>query len=72
MARLFDAYLIADWTAAETRKRGDQSLCVWLCKGPVLPIQVYMQTGNIGSRSIVVWLLVSAERESGTFRPSPW
>ena len=25
MARLFDAYVVADWTAAETKKLGDQS-----------------------------------------------
>ena len=35
MARLFDAYLIADWTAAETRKLGDQSLWVGVAKRDV-------------------------------------
>lgn len=32
MARLFDAYVIVDWTAAEGRKTGDQSLWIGVMK----------------------------------------
>lgn len=35
MARLFDAYVIVDWTAAEGRKTGDQSLWIGVVKRDV-------------------------------------
>lgn len=35
MSRLFDAYIIAEWTAAEGRKTGDQSLWVGVVKRDV-------------------------------------
>ncbi len=35
MARLFDAYVIADWTAAEGKKTGDQSLWIGVVKRDV-------------------------------------
>ena len=50
MARLFDAYLIADWTAAETRKLGDQSLWVGVAKRDVR-FRLYTETHNVASRA---------------------
>ena len=35
MARLFDAYIIADWTAAEGKKLGDTSLWIGVAKRDV-------------------------------------
>ena len=35
MARLFDAYVVADWTAAETKKLGDSSLWIGVAKRDV-------------------------------------
>ena len=35
MARLFDAYVVVDWTAAEGRKTGDQSLWIGVVKRDV-------------------------------------
>ena len=50
MARLFDAYLIADWTAAETRKLGDQSLWVGVAKRDVR-FRLYTETHNVATRA---------------------
>ncbi|HCQ53558.1 MAG TPA: cobalamin biosynthesis protein CbiG, partial [Brevundimonas diminuta] len=35
MARLFDAYIIANWTAAEGKKLGEQTLWVGVAKRDV-------------------------------------
>ncbi|MBL0948436.1 cobalamin biosynthesis protein CbiG [Brevundimonas sp.] len=50
MARLFDAYLIADWTAAETRKLGDQSLWIGVAKRDVR-FRLYTETHNVATRA---------------------
>lgn len=50
MARLFDAYLIADWTAAESRKLGDQSLWVGVAKRDVR-FRLYTETHNVATRA---------------------
>ena len=50
MARLFDAYVIAIWTAAETRKLGDQSLWIGVAKRDVR-FRLYSETHNVASRA---------------------
>lgn len=50
MARLFDAYIIADWTAAETRKLGDQSVWIGVAKRDVR-FRLYTETHNVATRA---------------------
>lgn len=50
MARLFDAYIIADWTAAETKKLGDQSLWIGVAKRDVR-FRLYSETHNVATRA---------------------
>lgn len=50
MARLFDAYIIADWTAAETRKLGDQSVWIGVAKRDVR-FRLYAETHNVATRA---------------------
>ncbi|QBX37302.1 cobalamin biosynthesis protein CbiG [Brevundimonas sp. S30B] len=50
MARLFDAYIIADWTAAETKKLGDQSVWIGVAKRDVR-FRLYAETHNVATRA---------------------
>ena len=50
MARLFDAYIIADWTAAEGKKLGDNSLWVGVAKRDVR-FRLYSETHNVATRA---------------------
>ena len=50
MARLFDAYVVADWTAAETRKLGDTSLWIGVAKRDVR-FRLYTETHNVATRA---------------------
>jgi hypothetical protein len=50
VARLFDAYIIADWTAAETKKLGDQSLWIGVAKRDVR-FRLYSETHNVATRA---------------------
>jgi hypothetical protein len=50
LPRLFDAYIIADWTAAETKKLGDQSLWLGVAKRDVR-FRLYTETHNVASRA---------------------
>ena len=50
MARLFDAYIIADWTAAETKKLGDQSVWIGVAKRDVR-FRLYTETHNVATRA---------------------
>lgn len=50
MARLFDAYVIAAWTAAETKKLGDQSLWIGVAKRDVR-FRLYSETHNVATRA---------------------
>ena len=50
MARLFDAYIIADWTAAEGKKLGDQSLWIGVAKRDVR-FRLYSETHNASTRA---------------------
>lgn len=50
MARLFDAYIVADWTAAETRKLGDNSLWIGVAKRDVR-FRLYTETHNVATRA---------------------
>lgn len=58
MARLFDAYIIADWTAAEGRKLGDQSIWIGVAKRDVR-FRLYSETHNVATRAEGEKLLVS-------------
>ena len=58
MARLFDAVIIADWTAAETRKLGDQSLWLGVAKRDVR-FRLYAETHNTATRAEGEALLAS-------------
>lgn len=49
MARLFDAYIVADWTAAETKKLGDNSLWIGVAKRDVR-FRLYAETHNVATR----------------------
>ena len=50
MARLFDAYIIADWTAAEGKKLGDQSVWIGVAKRDVR-FRLYSETHNVATRA---------------------
>ncbi|MBU1324893.1 MAG: cobalamin biosynthesis protein CbiG [Alphaproteobacteria bacterium] len=50
MARLFDAYIIADWTAAEGKKLGDNSVWVGVAKRDVR-FRLYSETHNVATRA---------------------
>jgi len=50
MARLFDAYIIADWTAAEGKKLGEGSLWIGVAKRDVR-FRLYTETHNVATRS---------------------
>ena len=58
MARLFDAYVVADWTAAETRKLGDTSLWIGVAKRDVR-FRLYTETHNVPARTEGEALLAS-------------
>ena len=58
MARLFDAYIIADWTAAEGRKLGDQSVWIGVAKRDVR-FRLYGETHNVATRAEGEALLAS-------------
>lgn len=58
MARLFDAYIIADWTAAEGKKLGDQSLWIGVAKRDVR-FRLYTETHNVATRAEGEALLAS-------------
>ena len=50
MARLFDAYIIANWTAAEGKKLGEQSLWIAVAKRDVR-FRLYTETHNVATRA---------------------
>jgi hypothetical protein len=50
VARLFDAYIIADWTAAEGKKLGDQSVWIGVAKRDVR-FRLYTETHNVATRA---------------------
>ncbi|MFN3930325.1 MAG: cobalamin biosynthesis protein CbiG [Brevundimonas sp.] len=50
MARLFDAYIIANWTAAEGKKLGDQSIWIGVAKRDVR-FRLYTETHNAATRA---------------------
>jgi hypothetical protein len=50
VARLFDAVIIADWTAAEGKKLGDQSVWIGVAKRDVR-FRLYTETHNVATRS---------------------
>ena len=50
MARLFDAYIIADWTAAEGKKLGDSSVWIGVAKRDVR-FRLYTETHNVATRA---------------------
>lgn len=58
MARLFDAYIVADWTAAETKKLGDTSLWIGVAKRDVR-FRLYNETHNVATRAEGEALLAS-------------
>ena len=58
MARLFDAYIIADWTAAEGKKLGDQSVWIGVAKRDVR-FRLYSETHNVATRAEGEALLAS-------------
>lgn len=58
MARLFDAYIIADWTAAEGKKLGDQSIWIGVTKRDVR-FRLYSETHNAATRAEGEKLLAS-------------
>lgn len=58
MARLFDAYIIADWTAAEGKKLGDQSVWIGVAKRDVR-FRLYTETHNVATRAEGEKLLAS-------------
>ena len=58
MARLFDAYVIADWTAAEGKKLGDTSLWIGVAKRDVR-FRLYTETHNVATRAEGEALLAS-------------
>ena len=58
MARLFDAYIVADWTAAETKKLGDTSLWIGVAKRDVR-FRLYTETHNVATRAEGEALLAS-------------
>jgi len=58
VARLFDAYIIADWTAAEGKKLGDQSVWIGVAKRDVR-FRLYTETHNVATRAEGEKLLAS-------------
>ena len=67
MARLFDAYIIADWTAAEGKKLGDQSVWIGVAKRDVR-FRLYTETHNTATRAegeALLNKLVSEHRKRG-------
>jgi hypothetical protein len=58
VARLFDAYIIADWTAAEGKKLGDTSLWIGVAKRDVR-FRLYTETHNVATRAEGEALLAS-------------
>ena len=58
MARLFDAYVVADWTAAEGKKLGDTSLWIGVAKRDVR-FRLYTETHNVATRAEGEALLAS-------------
>ena len=58
MARLFDAYVIADWTASEGKKLGDQSLWLGVAKRDVR-FRLYVEAHNAATRAEGEALLAS-------------
>jgi len=50
VARLFDAYIIVDWTAAEGKKLGDQSVWIGVAKRDVR-FRLYTETHNTATRA---------------------
>ena len=67
MARLFDAYIIAKWTAAEGKKLGEQTLWIGVAKRDVR-FRLYTETHNVASRAegeALLEHLVSEHRKRG-------
>ena len=67
MARLFDAYIIADWTAAEGKKLGDQSVWIGVAKRDVR-FRLYTETHNVATRAegeTVLAALLADHRKRG-------
>ena len=67
MARLFDAVIIADWTAAEGKKLGDQSVWVGVAKRDVR-FRLYTETHNVATRAegeALLNRLISEHRKRG-------
>ncbi|HYE43733.1 MAG TPA: cobalamin biosynthesis protein CbiG [Caulobacteraceae bacterium] len=58
MSRLFDAYIVAEWTAAEGRKTGDQSLWIGVVKRDVR-FRLAYEAHNPGTRAEAEALLRS-------------
>jgi len=58
VARLFDAYIIADWTAAEGKKLGDNSVWIGVAKRDVR-FRLYSETHNVATRAEGEALLAS-------------
>ncbi|MBU4135794.1 MAG: cobalamin biosynthesis protein CbiG, partial [Alphaproteobacteria bacterium] len=58
MARLFDAYIIADWTAAEGKKLGEGSVWIGVAKRDVR-FRLYTETHNVATRAEGEALLAS-------------
>lgn len=58
MARLFDAYIVADWTAAESKKLGDNSVWIGVAKRDVR-FRLYSETHNVATRAEGEALLAS-------------
>jgi len=67
VARLFDAVIIADWTAAEGKKLGDQSVWVGVAKRDVR-FRLYTETHNVATRAegeALLNRLISEHRKRG-------
>ncbi len=67
MARLFDAVIIADWTAAEGKKLGDQSVWIGVAKRDVR-FRLYTETHNTATRAegeALLNRLISEHRKRG-------
>jgi hypothetical protein len=67
VARLFDAYIIADWTAAEGRKLGDQSVWIGVAKRDVR-FRLYTETHNVATRAegeALLGKLIAEHRKRG-------
>ncbi len=67
MARLFDAVIIADWTAAEGKKLGDQSVWIGVAKRDVR-FRLYTETHNVATRAegeALLNKLISEHRKRG-------